>query len=75
MISAMASLYAEDLAYIQAAAFGTLARGAAPEVVRIAAGNGAFFARGHGGITRAGLGSASWREHRGIHGRAHARAS
>jgi len=34
MISAMASLYAEDLAYIQAAAFGTLARGAAPEVVR-----------------------------------------
>jgi hypothetical protein len=34
MISAMASLYAEDLAYIQAAAFGTLAQGAAPEVLR-----------------------------------------
>jgi SAM-dependent methyltransferase len=30
----MGSLYAEDLAYIQAAAFGTLAQGAAPEVLR-----------------------------------------
>jgi len=30
----MASLYTEDLAYIQAAAFGGLAQGAAPEVLR-----------------------------------------
>jgi hypothetical protein len=28
-------LYSQDLAYIQAAAFGGLARGAAPEVVRL----------------------------------------
>jgi SAM-dependent methyltransferase len=31
----MESLYAEDLAYIHAAAFGGLARGAAPEVLRL----------------------------------------
>ncbi len=30
----MGSFYQQDLAYIQAAAFGTLARGAAPEIVR-----------------------------------------
>jgi SAM-dependent methyltransferase len=31
----MQSLYQQDLAYIQAAAFGELARGAAPEIVRL----------------------------------------
>jgi SAM-dependent methyltransferase len=31
----MAALYTEDLAYIQAAAFGDLARGAAPEIIRL----------------------------------------
>jgi SAM-dependent methyltransferase len=35
IISAMDSLYREDLAYIQAAAFGGLARGAAREVLRL----------------------------------------
>ena len=31
----MASLYAQDLAYIQSAAFGGLAQAAAPEIVRL----------------------------------------
>ena len=30
----MTSFYGQDLAYIQAAAFGGLAQGAAPEIVR-----------------------------------------
>lgn len=34
IISAMGSLYGEDLAYIHAAAFGALAQGAAPEILR-----------------------------------------
>ena len=31
----MISLYQEDLAYIHATAYGALARGAAPEIVRV----------------------------------------
>lgn len=34
MISLVAAIYQQDLAYIQAAAYGGLARGAAPEIVR-----------------------------------------
>ena len=35
IIAAMGSLYLEDLAYIQAAAFGGLAQGAVPEILRL----------------------------------------
>jgi SAM-dependent methyltransferase len=35
VIELVGSLYPEDLAYIQGAAFGTLAHGAAPEIVRL----------------------------------------